>query len=184
MILDFRFWILDLNAFGLLNPKSKIQNLNLVLLPFLLIVASCGAAPKGAPPSPTAPSSVSDPRAVMPSGAVYRLELARTPDEQAQGLMFRESLARNAGMLFLFGDASVRPFWMKNTMIPLDIIWLDASGKVLFVSADTPPCKADPCPSYGPDKPAVNVLELAGGMAKKEGVAVGSVLKLLDLKSL
>ena len=167
---------------GVLNPKSKIQNPKLFLLPFLLIVASCGAAPKAA--SPTAAPAVSGPRVVLPSGAVYKVELARTPDEQAQGLMFRESLAPNAGMLFLFGDASVRPFWMKNTMIPLDIIWLDAGGKVLFVSENTPPCKADPCPSYGPDKPAVNVLELAGGMAKKEGIAVGSVLKVLDVKPL
>ena len=118
----------------------------------------------------------------MPSGAVYRLELARTPEEQQQGLMFRESLPPRVGMLFLFGEPAVRPFWMKNTMIPLDMIWLDAGGKVLFISADTPPCKADPCPNYGPDKPAVVVLEIAGGMAKKEKIEVGSTLKFLDVK--
>ena len=98
------------------------------------------------------------------------------------GLMFRESLPERTGMIFLFGDGGVHQFWMKNTMIPLDMIWLDSEGKVLFVSASTPPCKADPCPSYGPTTPAANVLELAGGMAKKEGVLVGSVLKFADVK--
>jgi uncharacterized membrane protein (UPF0127 family) len=153
--------------------------IKLLLLPVLVLAAACGAAPKGSPgPTPT----VSGPRAVMPSGATYRLELARTPEEQQQGLMFRESLLPNTGMLFLFGEPSVRQFWMKNTMIPLDMIWLDAGGKVLFVSADTPPCKADPCPTYGPNKPAVNVLETAGGMTKKEKIEVGSVLKFMDVK--
>ena len=118
----------------------------------------------------------------MPSGAVYKLELARTPEEQQQGLMFRESLPPSSGMLFLFGEPGVHQFWMKNTMIPLDMIWLDADGKVLFVSADTPPCKADPCPSYGPTTPAVNVLEIPGGMAKKEKIEAGSVLRFIDLK--
>ncbi len=181
MILDFRFWILDLKRRGSLNPKSKVQNPKFFLLPAFLIVASCGAAPNGAPPAPTADATVSGPRAVMPSGAVYRLELARTPEELQQGLMFRESLPERTGMLFLFTDSGVHQFWMKSTMIPLDMIWLDANGKVLFVSAETPPCKADPCPNYGPDKPAARVLEIAGGMAKKEKIEVGSVLKLLDI---
>jgi uncharacterized membrane protein (UPF0127 family) len=67
---------------------------------------------------------------------------------------------------------------MKNTMIPLDIVWLDGSGRVLFVSANTPPCRADPCPTYGPEVPAANVLEIAGGMAAKEKVTVGSRIKI------
>ena len=95
--------------------------------------------------------------------------------------MFRESLPEKAGMLFLFPEKAVHKFWMKNTMIPLDMIWMDRDGKVLFVSADTPPCKADPCPSYGPDLPAVSVLEIAGGMAKKEKVEVGSVIRFVDV---
>jgi uncharacterized protein len=147
----------------------------------LLAAVACGAAPKSAPPAPPSPAA-SGPRVTMPSGAVYRLELARTPEEVQQGLMFRESLPANTGMLFLFGEPDVHTFWMKNTMIPLDIVWLDAGGTVLFVSADTPPCKADPCPTYGPKTPAVNVVELAAGMAKKEKIEVGTVLKFSDLK--
>jgi hypothetical protein len=117
----------------------------------------------------------------MPSGGVYKVELARTPEEQEQGLMFRESLPERTGMLFLFPDAQPHRFWMKNTMIPLDMIWMDEAGKVLFISADTPPCKADPCPTYGPDAPARNVLEISGGMAAKEGIKVGTVLRLIDV---
>ena len=117
----------------------------------------------------------------MPSGAVYRLELALTPEEQTQGLMFRENLPDRTGMIFVFGQEADHHFWMKNTMIPLDMIWMDASGKVIFVSANTPPCKADPCPTYGPDAPARQVLEIAGGMAAKENIAVGSTLRLIDV---
>lgn len=147
---------------------------------------ACGAPPARPTPTPAAsgsgaaasgPAQTEGPRVVMPSGAVYRLELAKTPEEQAQGLMFRESLPDRAGMLFLFPDASVHKFWMKNTMIPLDMIWMDAGGKVLFVSANTPPCKADPCANYGPDAPASSVLEIAGGMAAKEKIETGAVLK-------
>jgi len=163
-----------------LNPKSKIQNPELLLLALLLAAAACGAAPKPAKQEATPASA--RPRVVLPSGAVYRLELARTPEEQGQGLMFRESLPEKMGMLFLFGDKGVHRFWMKNTMIPLDMVWMDAGGRVLFVSADTPPCRADPCPSYGPESPAASVLEVAGGKAAREKIGVGSVLKFLDVK--
>jgi uncharacterized protein len=152
------------------------------------LAAACGAAP-GTPPAPTAPTATpaaaaaaSGPRAEMPSGAVYRLELALTPEDQAQGLMYRESLPERAGMLFVFPEDAPHHFWMKNTMIPLDMIWMDASGRVLFVSADTPPCKADPCATYGPDASARQVLEIAGGMAAKEKVTVGSQLKILNVQ--
>ncbi len=153
------------------------------------LASACGAAP-GGPGSPTpVPTAVpaastaaaAGPRATMPSGAVYHLELALTPEEQALGLMFRESLPDRTGMLFVFETSDSHHFWMKNTMIPLDMIWMDASGKVVYVSADTPPCKADPCPTYGPDGPASQVLEIAGGLAKKEGITAGATLKLLDV---
>jgi uncharacterized protein len=144
---------------------------------------SWGAAPahSDAPnPSPSPAAAASGPRAVMPSGAVYRLELALTPEDQAQGLMFRENLPDRTGMLFVFPEAAPHHFWMKNTMIPLDMIWMDEAGQVAFVSAQTPPCKADPCPTYGPDSAVSQVLEIAGGLAEKEGIRAGSALKLID----
>jgi uncharacterized membrane protein (UPF0127 family) len=150
----------------------------------ILVVALCAAsACHGAPKSADAvtPSTPAGPRVVLPSGAVYAVEVVRTPEEQAQGLMFRESLPERTGMLFLFRDAAPHQFWMKNTMIPLDIVWLDDSGRVVFVSANTPPCRADPCPNYGPAVPAPTVLEIAGGMAAKEKVTVGSTIRLEDV---
>jgi uncharacterized protein len=162
-----------------LNPRPKIENPKLILVAGLLIAAACGAAPKGSvTPAATPPPG---PQAILPSGRTYSLEVVRTPEEQAQGLMFRESLTERTGMLFPFTDKGVHHFWMKNTMIPLDMVWMDGEGKVIFVSADTPPCKADPCPTYGPDAPAASVLEIAGGMAKKENVTVGSSLRFLNV---
>jgi uncharacterized protein len=96
--------------------------------------------------------------------------------------MFRENLPEKTGMMFLFPERGVHRFWMKNTMIPLDMIWMDPDGNVLFVSADTPPCKADPCPTYGPETSAASVLEIAGGKATKEKVVVGSVIQFRDVK--
>ena len=118
----------------------------------------------------------------MPSGAVYQLELALTPEQQAQGLMYRESLPDRTGMLFVFNESGTHHFWMKNTMIPLDMIWMDENGKVIFVSADTPPCRTEPCATYGPEVPAHQVLEIAGGMAAKEKITVGATLKLSDVQ--
>lgn len=147
---------------------------------FLLIAAACGAAPK--PPNAASPDAKSGPRVVLPSSAVYRVELARTPEELAQGLMFRESLPEHSGMLFLFPDSQVHKFWMKNTIIPLDMVWMDRDGRVLFVSGETPPCRADPCPTYGPELPAESVLEMAGGLAGLEKITVGSTIRFIDVK--
>ena len=151
----------------------------LILLVLLCAVSACHGAPKSA--DAVTPSAPAGPRVVLPSGAVYAVEVVRTPEEQAQGLMFRESLPERTGMLFLFRDAAPHQFWMKNTMIPLDIVWLDDSGRVVFVSANTPPCRADPCPNYGPAVPAPTVLEIAGGMAAKEKATVGSTIRLEDV---
>jgi len=143
---------------------------------------ACGAAPRTPASATPAPTAAAGPRAELPSGAVYSLEIARTPEETAQGLMYRESLPDRHGMIFTFTDGGVHQFWIKNTMIPLDIIWMDTGGKILFVSADTPPCRSDPCPTYGPSAPAPLVLEIAGGLAKKEGVQVGSAIRLIDVR--
>ena len=161
---------------SVLNPQFSI--LHSVLAAIILLSVSCGAAPKSSTPTP-APAG---PSVVLPSGSRYRVELARTSEEQAQGLMFREALPPNAGMLFLFPEPGTHKFWMKNTMIPLDIIWMDSTGKVVFVSPNTPQCRADPCPNYGPDQSALNVLEIAGGMAKQEKVEVGSLIRVEGLK--
>ena len=120
----------------------------------------------------------------FPSGRAYRVEIAASPDSRAQGLMFRESLADGRGMLFLFPKPSVEGFWMKNCNFPIDIVWMDPSRKVIFVSAHTPPCKEDPCPTYGPKTESLYVVEIPDGAAAKEKAVVGSTLTFANVPGL
>jgi len=108
----------------------------------------------------------------------FYVELARTPEERARGLMFREHLDPDKGMLFIFDWEAVHPFWMKNTLIPLDIIWINRNGEVVFISKDTQPCEQEPCPTINPYRKAKYVLEVCGGTADNIGLAVGDKLTL------
>ena len=130
-------------------------------------------------PSTTTSSSqpYTGPQIILPDGFAIRTELAIDDDTRAQGLMFRDRVPEGTGMLFIFKDAGDYPFWMKNTIVPLDIIWLDEQRRVVHIAHDTPPCKADPCPSYPPHANAKYVLELAGGQAAKHRIENGSTLK-------
>jgi uncharacterized protein len=78
--------------------------------------------------------------------------------------MNRTAMDENGGMLFIFPKIAARPFWMKDTLIPLDMIWLDDTGKVVHIHRDVPPCppaQGDTCPAYGPKEPTARyVLEL------------------------
>ncbi len=126
----------------------------------------------------TAATAVPQPPAcTAPDGAQIVLELALTDEEKAQGLMFRDSLPVDRGMLFVFPGDGIHPFWMKNTFIPLDMVWLSASGAVVEVRADVPPCRLDPCPSYANVHAARAVLELASGAAVKHRITPGAVLR-------
>ena len=88
-------------------------------------------------------------------------------------------------MIFLFDEPGYYPFWMKNTLIPLDMFWLDVEGQVVSVAHSVPPCKADPCPSYPPDpnRQALYVVEVVSGFAKRHGVQVDDRLLLNGLGS-
>jgi uncharacterized membrane protein (UPF0127 family) len=107
----------------------------------------------------------------------FSVELATTPEQRARGLMFREHLGTDKGMLFVFEQEGVYPFWMKNTLIPLDIIWIDKSAKVVFISKNTPPCEHVPCPTINPGEKAKYVLEICGGTADRIGLGVGDKLE-------
>lgn len=99
-------------------------------------------------------------------------ELARTDAERSTGLMHRTHLDADAGMLFVFDEPQELSFWMKNTLIPLDIAFFDAAGT--FVSATSmEPCRADPCPSYPSYGAATYALEVNEGFLKKHGVREG-----------
>jgi hypothetical protein len=103
----------------------------------------------------------------------FRVEIADTPEKHALGLMHRRSLKSDYGMLFIFADEEVRSFWMKNTLIPLDMIFINSGHQVVDLFHAVPPCPGDPCPSYTSAYPARFVLEIAGGTAKKLKLAPG-----------
>jgi hypothetical protein len=113
----------------------------------------------------------------LPNGDPIQAELATSSGERQRGLMLRPFLAADRGMLFLFEAPALWRFWMFNTLVPLDILWLDADRRVIFINADTPPCPPlTPCPTYGADEPSRFVLELAAGEAQRRGLQVGDQL--------
>lgn len=107
----------------------------------------------------------------LPSGELITAELADTWSERARGLSNRDSLAENHGMLFIFESAALHTFWMKNTRIPLDIIWLN-DGQVVDVATLQPERDGD-IPQHTPRGAANAVLELNAGSAARHGVKTG-----------
>lgn len=124
-----------------------------------------------------AAAAAQGPTCELPDNTVVSLELALTDQERILGLMFRDTLPPSSGMLFVFEREDYLPFWMKDTFIPLDFIWLDKQGRVVDLRSHVPPCKLDPCPSYKPSKPARAMLEVPAGTAAAHGVKPGSLLK-------
>lgn len=100
----------------------------------------------------------------------YRVELARTPEEQARGMMFRTRLARGEGMLFPFDPPREAAFWMENTPLPLDLVFIGTDGRVLNIAARAVPYSRAMIPSRGV---AAAVLELNGGEAARIGLKPG-----------
>lgn len=102
----------------------------------------------------------------------FYVETAQNPVRKALGLMYRKQLGQDKGMLFIFDEEDIYPFWMKNTFIPLDIIWIDKNKEVVFIKENARPCN-EKCENIYPDKKAVYVFEINGGLADKIGLSVG-----------
>lgn len=111
-----------------------------------------------------------------PSGCV-EVTLARDEATRLKGLMNVERLPEKEGMLFIFPSSSRQGFWMKNTLIPLDIIWIDQDRRVTDISVNTPPCENDPCPVYYPKEKALYVLEINAQHAQKFKILPGEKLE-------
>ena len=139
-----------------------------------VLLAACAGAP--------AYGQRAEPRGevLLPDKTMVRVEIADTEAKRQRGLMFRETLGPNEGMIFLFEEPGFYPFWMKNTLIPLDMLWLDGSARVVSIANAVPPCKADPCATYPPDRgtQALYVVEVNAGFAKEHKVKVGDALTL------
>jgi uncharacterized membrane protein (UPF0127 family) len=107
----------------------------------------------------------------------FRVEVARTADEQARGLMFRESLPEDGGMIFPMSPPRFASFWMKNTVIPLDMIFIRSDGTIARIAAETVPYSLAPVDS---GEPVAAVLELAGGKAAALGISEDDVVTWED----
>lgn len=118
-----------------------------------------------------------EPQVVL-NGQRFTVELAESQQKQALGLMFRDSLPDDHGMLFIFPAESLRSFWMKNTRIPLDIMYFDEDLKLVSVAENAQPCRTRRCPNYPSEGPAKYVLELNAGKAGELGLRPGDELQL------
>lgn len=109
------------------------------------------------------------------------VEIADGKEKRAKGLMYRRSLDENKGMLFIFEKEEIHTFWMKNTIIPLDMIWITSEGKVVHIE-QAEPCYNEVCKTYYPFKKATYVLEVNIGYTEKNNISVGDML-VIDLES-
>lgn len=111
------------------------------------------------------------------AGTRYQVELAQNDADRAKGLMFRDAMADDHGMLFVHDRQEPLAYWMKNTKIALDILYFDDQRRLVSQQRDVPPCSAgDRCPPYPSSGPARYVLELNAGQAEKLGLQDGAVL--------
>lgn len=128
----------------------------------------------GSDPIPSRPPSTV---AFGGNDAVLYVDVADTPQEQEKGLMGVEKLPADEGMAFVFDGPTDSTFWMKDTLIPLSVAFVDDTGRVIGMR-DMKPCKADPCPTYGIDQPYVLAIEANLGWFDQAGIEVGDPAKL------
>jgi len=142
-----------------------------VLLVFVTALASCG--PKAASLDDFHTSNLT-----LPNGQVIKIETMIDNRDLMRGMMFRTSIASDHGMLFVHSKADKHPYWMYQTLIPLDMIWMDDQHHIIEVAENAQPCNtvASQCRTYGGTEPSRYVLELGGGMAKKYGLKLGDTI--------
>jgi uncharacterized protein len=138
-----------------------------IALLFFVLLASCD--------KPTTEEDFYTSDITLPGGQVIKTEFVYDTVGALRGLQFRSSIAPDHGMLYAHRVPGKYGYWMFQTLIPLDMIWMDAGHNVVEIVENAPPCKtpASQCPHYGGNKIAQYVLEFGGGMAKKYGVKVG-----------
>lgn len=142
-------------------------------------LAGCGMARAQAPqanaPGRAAPSQTERLEIVTAHGPVrFNVEIADDDAERERGLMFRKSLSDNHGMLFEFEQSAEQHFWMQNTLIPLDMIFIAPDGHIVSISKMAKPLSQDNESSTGP---AIGVLEIRGGLADQDGIKPGDMVR-------
>ena len=111
-------------------------------------------------------------------GSCVEVELATTPEEMTIGLMNRTSLPENMGMLFIFNEEGVHKLWMKKTLIPLDMIWLDENGKIIYFERNAQPCYVPTCSAFGPESGSKYELEVNAGYIERHKINVGDKARI------
>jgi uncharacterized membrane protein (UPF0127 family) len=155
-----------------ISPGSHLYQTaaNIVILAAAFFAAGCGS------------SNVTDEldltQVTFPNGVKINAETMRSEVELMRGLMFRESLPPNRGMLFIHPKENTFHYWMYQTKIPLDMIWMDNDRRIVEMSLDTPLCRssAKDCPNYGGNFKSKYVLEVNAGIARKNGLKTGDTL--------
>jgi hypothetical protein len=136
-----------------------------------ILLASCGAHP--------CPDDDRLGRVAFTGGAELSVRIADEDDERATGLMGETDLPPNEGMVFIFGSPTQDTFWMKDTLLPLSIAFVDGAGRIVTI-ADMEPCAAEPCPTYGATEPYVTAVETNQGWFRANGVDVGDEMRWID----
>ena len=144
-----------------------------VALPLLLAIAACQPASSGAVILERSAAGLTQvPLTIISRGRrhAFVVELARSPEEQQRGLMFRQALGPAQGMIFPYDPPQPTSFWMKNTLIPLDMIFVRADGTIARIEANAVPLSLDPVPA---GEAVAAVLEIAGGRSAELGIGAG-----------
>jgi uncharacterized membrane protein (UPF0127 family) len=159
----------------------KVESMRLILLPLLLMIPAC--SPQAAEQAPAAANQQSSvhpesglqvvPLTITSLGRThtFRVEVARTPAEQAKGLMFRTEMGPNEGMIFPYDPPRVLSFWMKNTVLSLDLVFIGPDHRVINIAANAVPYSEE---SILSDAPAIATLELNAGRARELSIVPGA----------
>ncbi len=151
---------------------NRVRVIAFIAVVGLLFAGLYVLIPRLTTPQPTLPLATVT--ITTPSGPVQvSAEIADEPDEWSRGLMLRPSLAEGAGMLFVFHDERVRSFWMKDTLIPLDVLFMNEALTVVHIVGAVP-CEADPCPRFSSNLPARYALEVNAGFVQVHDIRVGA----------
>lgn len=140
---------------------------------FLLCCAAAALAGCGG--NAVAPDEFGTRLVTLANGKEIRVEVMSRMEDMARGMMFRDSLPRGRGMLFIHPSPGPQRYYMYQVKIPLDIVFIGADRRIAGIAANVPPCttRASECPTYGDDAPVQFVLELAAGEAARQGLARG-----------
>lgn len=152
------------------------KTLTIWLLGLVLTAGGCGLMPVKEKTAAKGPVVVLNTQNGKTEIAV---DIVDTMETRTRGLMFRESMPEDEGMFFVFEEEDEKSFWMKNTLIPLDMIFIGADYRVVSITKGAVPCKADPCGSYPSKGPAKYVLEVNAGVSDKAGLKEGDKTELI-----